>query len=604
MNNPAVGDKDHSSGESLPDQSTPAPPLAEGALLRHVLEILSPCLDEDELLTRLPQVVDAWVPHDAGMVARYQNGGTPHLHITSRHGLSLAAFNDRFPTRDPLDPWDVTAPVRIDDLAVASERVADAFSRQDLRSLLIVPLSASVEPQVILVLAARQPGAFAALPSGAIDRFRQIVAAPLRNAARFGQAQRTGDEVLHLAETLYALVNIATGDELMQKLLRLGRDLTRADAGSLMVALPDSAGLYVRVAQGIPTHVPVPAQLPWGDHALAALAAMSAPLRLDNLAGNPVEPFGTFARAHGFSSYLGVPVRRGGHLVGLLNFYNRGLQAPRADDGRRVALVAQAVGQALEQDRLRTAERLHQVLRAQFHQHKEELFELLAHQLRTPLTSIKGFAQLLLRRSQSSGNDNLVKYLETVLHEANRLSVLVTNALEISQLEKGLIDTRPHPLDLRAVLTRFQRLPDVAQLAEERPLQWDLPAEPVLIQGDAPGLLTGLCVLLQRVDAAAPPGQPIVLALTATPDRSQWGTYPVTLTIQGGEPVTTAPNVTDLLRQLDLRAISGSASSQWSDLALYTALQLFQAQGADLAFSITAAGTLAYEVRFASPEAH
>jgi DNA-binding response OmpR family regulator len=67
---------------------------------------------------------------------------------------------------------------------------------------------------------------------------------------------------------------------------------------------------------------------------------------------------------------------------------------------------------------------------------------------------------------------------------------------------------------------------------------------------------------------------------------------------------TAAPNVTDLLRQLDLRAISGSASSQWSDLALYTALQLFQAQGADLAFSITAAGTLAYEVRFASPEAH
>jgi GAF domain-containing protein len=604
MNNPAVGDKDHPSSESLSDQSAPLDSVAEGALLRHVLELLSPCLDEDELFARLPQVVDAWVPHDAGLVARYTDGGTPHLHINSQHGLSAAAFADRFPARDLLDPWDVTVPVRIDDLAGASERVAGAFARHELRSLLIVPLGAGGEPQLILVLAARQPGAFAALPDTAIDRFRELVAAPLRNAARFGQAQRAGDETLHLAETLYTQLGAATGDVLMQKLLRLARDVTRADAGSLMVVLPDSAGLYVRVAQGIPPHIPVPAQLPWGDHALDALAAMSAPLRLDNLAGNPVEPFGTFARAHGFGSYLGVPVRRGGHLLGLLNFYNQGAQAPRADDGRRVALVAQAMGQALEQDRLRAADRLHLALRTQFHQHKEELFELLAHQLRTPLTSIKGFAQLLLRRSQSSGNENMAKYLETVLHEANRLSVLVTNALELSQLEKALIDTRSHPLDLRAVLLGFQRRPDVIRLAEERRLEWDLPTAPVLIQGDAPGLVTGLFALLQRVDAEAPPGHSLTLALTATADRSQGGTYPVMLRIEGGEPATSAPNVTDLLRHLDLRTISDSASSQWSDLALYTALQLFQAQGADLAFYITAAGTLAYEVRFASPEAH
>jgi hypothetical protein len=116
--------------------------------------------------------------------------------------------------------------------------------------------------------------------------------------------------------------------------------------------------------------------------------------------------------------------------------------------------------------------------------------------------------------------------------------------------------------------------------------------------------VTGLFALLQRVDAEAPPGHSLTLALTATADRSQGGTYPVMLRIEGGEPATSAPNVTDLLRHLDLRTISDSASSQWSDLALYTALQLFQAQGADLAFYITAAGTLAYEVRFASPEAH
>jgi GAF domain-containing protein len=604
MNNSLTGDKDQSPGGPQPGVDPTSPRLAEGELLRSVVETLSPCLDEDELLTRLPQLLNAWMPHDAGLIARYQDGSRPHLHIKSRHGLNGAKVADRLPVGELLDPWDVSAPVRIDDVEQASERVADVFSRHHLRSLLVLPLGDDPDPQVVIVLAAREPGAFAGLSEEAIARFRQLVGAPVRNAVQFGDVQRARDETLHLAETLYEQVNSATGDELMQKLLQLAREMSGADAGSLMVVLPDSAGLYVRAVQGIPTHIPVEAQLPWGDHALDALGAMSAPLRLDDLQANPAEPFGAFARAQGFGGYLGVSVRRGGHLVGLLNLYARGPRAPRAADGRRIALVAQAISQALEQDRLRNSDRLYRALRGQFHQHKDDLFELLAHQLRTPLTSIKGFAQLLLRRSQGSSNENVTKYLETVLHEANRLSTLVTNVLDISQLERALIDTTPHPLDLSAVLRMLQTHPDVAHIAETHPLRWDVPAAPVLIQGDAPGLSLGLIALLQRIGAEAPPEHPLTVALTATPDRSHSGNYPVTLTVQGGEPAGPPPNLAELLRQLDLRAISGSASAQWSDLALYTAVQLLHAQGADLAFDITADGTLAYVIRFASPEAH
>lgn len=603
MNNSGTGDPNPSPGEPGSDQSTLRPPLTEGELLRHVMETLSPCLDEDQLLTQLQQVVNAWVPHDAGIIARYQDGGAPHLHIKSRHGLNGATVADRLPAHDLLDPWDVTTSVRIDDVDAAPERVAEVFTRGHMHSLLIVPLGDEATPEVVVVLAARRRGAFADLPEEAIDHFRRLVKAPLHNARQFGAVRRAGDETLRLAETLYEQVSTATGDDLMQQLLSLARKMTGAAAGSLMVVLPDSAGLYVRAAQGIPTHIPVEAQLPWGAHALTALAAMNAPLRLDDLQANRGEPFGAFARAQGFGGYLGVSVRRGGQLTGLLNLYSRGPRAPQAGDGRWVALIAQAVGQALEQDRLRTADRLSAALRVQFSQHKDELFELLAHQLRTPLTSIKGFTQLLLRRGSDPAS-NTGKYLETVLHEANRLTTLVTNVLDISQLEKTLIDTTPHPLDLGVVLRALQSYPEVARLGEEHPLGWDVPATPVLVQGDAPGLIQGLIALLHRVEAAAPAGHPITLVLTALPDRSASGNYPVTLTVEGGESATPAPSVVDLLRQLDLRAISGTASAQWSDLALYTALQLLQAQGADLTFHPTAAGTLAYVVRFASPAAH
>ncbi len=570
---------------------------------RRVLENLSPYLDEGELLAQLEQVVGAWVPHDAGMIARYQDGLTPHLHVKRRYGLNGMNLADPLPLPDLLDPWDIKTPVRIDDTKAGPARVADIFTHQHMRSLLVVPLGYDSELQVVVVLAARQPGAFAAVPEEAITRFRRMVEAPLRNAAQFGEIQRASDKMITLAESLYTQINSTSGDELMQNLLRMAQELTGADAGSLMVVLPDSAGLYVRAALGIPTHIPVEAQLPWGDHALDALAAMSAPLRLDELQANPVEPFGTFARAQGFGGYLGISVRRGGQLVGLLNLYRRGGQAPRADSARQVDLLAQAIGQALEQDRLRTAEHFHDALRLQFHEHKNELFELLAHQLRTPLTSIKGFTQLLLRRSQGIRTDNTVKYLETVLHEANRLTTLATNVLEVSQLEQDLIDTDPYPLDLGAVLTRLRLHPDVLRLLAERRVVWEVPAAPVLIQGDGTRLLVGLIALLQRVVAEAPEDHPLTLRLTTLTDRTDQGNYPVTLRVQAGESDAAVPKLADLLGQLDLRALSGAASTQWSDLALYSALQLLRAQGADLLLQ-PVNGTLVYVVRFTSPEAH
>ena len=538
------------------------------------------------------------------MIARYRDGSSPHLHIKSLHGLKGHPLAERLPLHDLIDPWDVTTPVRIDDVAAAPERVAEVFTQRHLRSLLVLPLGEASEPQVVIVLAAREPRAFAGLSDDAIERFRRLVGAPIQNAVQFGEVQRARDATLDLVETLYEQLNTTTGDELMQELLHQAQKVTGAAAGSLMVVLPDSAGLYVRAAQGIPPHIPVAAQLPWGDHALDALAVMSAPLRLDDLPANPVEPFGAFARAQGFGGYLGVSVRRGGQLVGLLNLYSRGPHAPRAAEARHVALIAQAISQALEQDRLRTSDRRYRALRAQFRRHKEDLFELLAHQLRTPLTSIKGFTQLLLRRTQTGGNENTARYLETVLHEANRLSTLITNMLDISQLEAAVIETTPHPLDLGAVLRTLPRHPDVIGLGETHPLRWEVPAAPVLIQGDTPGLIMGLLALLQRVGAEAPAAHPLTVTLSATPDRSHAGNYPVTLRVQGGEPAGPAPNLAELLRQLDLRAISGASSAQWSDLALYSALQLLQAQGAELAFDALADGTLAYVVRFASPEAH
>jgi hypothetical protein len=76
-----------------------------------------------------------------------------------------------------------------------------------------------------------------------------------------------------------------------------------------------------------------------------------------------------------------------------------------------------------------------------------------SHELRSPLTSVKGYTSLLLSRWDRLKDDQKKMMLEQVHHDADRVTRLITELLDISRLETG-----------RLVLRR-QRV-DVAQLAK------------------------------------------------------------------------------------------------------------------------------------------
>ena len=74
---------------------------------------------------------------------------------------------------------------------------------------------------------------------------------------------------------------------------------------------------------------------------------------------------------------------------------------------------------------------------------------MVSHELRTPLTSIKGFAQISLRRGDEDG-----QLVEAILDQANRLQRLTDDLLEASRLEAGRLELRPVRLDLVPLVRR------------------------------------------------------------------------------------------------------------------------------------------------------
>src|SRR5437879_8735896 len=80
-----------------------------------------------------------------------------------------------------------------------------------------------------------------------------------------------------------------------------------------------------------------------------------------------------------------------------------------------------------------------------------EIVSTVSHELRSPLTSVKGYTSLLLNRWDRLGDDQKRMMLEQVHHDADRVTRLVTELLDISRLETGRLVLRRQMIDLSAL---------------------------------------------------------------------------------------------------------------------------------------------------------
>jgi hypothetical protein len=80
-----------------------------------------------------------------------------------------------------------------------------------------------------------------------------------------------------------------------------------------------------------------------------------------------------------------------------------------------------------------------------------EIVSTVSHELRSPLTSVKGYTSLLLNRWDRLKDDQKKMMLEQVNHDADRVTRLITELLDISRLELGRLVLRRQLVDLKAV---------------------------------------------------------------------------------------------------------------------------------------------------------
>ena len=86
--------------------------------------------------------------------------------------------------------------------------------------------------------------------------------------------------------------------------------------------------------------------------------------------------------------------------------------------------------------------------RARLERSRAELVSTVAHELRAPLTSVKGFTATLLAKWSRFSDDQKRVMLETVNADADRVTRLITELLDVSRIESGRMEVRRQLVDI------------------------------------------------------------------------------------------------------------------------------------------------------------
>ncbi|KQX63576.1 ATP-binding protein [Angustibacter sp. Root456] len=95
------------------------------------------------------------------------------------------------------------------------------------------------------------------------------------------------------------------------------------------------------------------------------------------------------------------------------------------------------------------------ISRRRTHEEDGALISTVAHELRSPLTSVKGFTATLLRRWDRFTDDQKRFMLETIEHDADRVTRLITELLDISRIDAGRLEVRRQPVDVESAARRY-----------------------------------------------------------------------------------------------------------------------------------------------------
>jgi signal transduction histidine kinase len=276
----------------------------------------------------------------------------------------------------------------------------------------------------------------------------------LRQGAERRTLQHRIDELLGLYRVASWAFSIAGGAEsLFGHLARQSAALLKAEKGLVMLYDPQRREMEGKdAAFGLTPEQVARIRYPVDGEARSLWNfRLNGPL-ISNSARNDPRMLPGLATLMDISSLVVVPMTRGPQVLGLIVVADRMGRAPFRDEdlGTLQAVAGQATV-AVENQRLHEQIKEANARLQEFDRIKSEFVATIAHDFRSPLMAIRGFAELALEEPDLPA-ERRSEFMRTIMSATDDLASLANDTLLISHMETGQLAYDWTPVDLRREL--------------------------------------------------------------------------------------------------------------------------------------------------------
>jgi signal transduction histidine kinase len=148
---------------------------------------------------------------------------------------------------------------------------------------------------------------------------------------------------------------------------------------------------------------------------------------------------------------------------------------------------------------------------------KDEFLSIASHELRTPVTSIKGYTQLAKALIRENDLVTSEEYLDVALDQIDRMSRLILELLDVSRIETGRLEIRREPIPWSTFVCDVVHRHHTA--VSDRRFQLNVPVSNKRVIGDRDRLEQVLGNLMENAVKYSPDSSEIVVSLDERDDQ-------------------------------------------------------------------------------------
>lgn len=144
---------------------------------------------------------------------------------------------------------------------------------------------------------------------------------------------------------------------------------------------------------------------------------------------------------------------------------------------------------------------------------KDEFLSIASHELKTPITSMKAYLQILSKMLEANGDQSFINFAAKANRQVNKLTTLINDLLDVTKIQAGKMVLNMVPVDMNELVNSFNEqhlLPEKHHISVEGSCD-------VMVEGDRPRLEQVMENLISNAGKYSPDSDRIVIKIEQLP---------------------------------------------------------------------------------------